>query len=184
MSRFFPHEQTLDWGFSELMVTPFNFIENAFVLFAGTHLSPHEYVKGHMSTAFLPNTVKRKDLLNHDILTYTSSNGSEECLFCCSFSPFSFAAKAKIVVLVLLIRLSFYWKIYFFCEEPWVLSLPWNYMCKPSFAVNFIWVLVSFLLQVLQLIRIIATLMSDYTIYKKTEHQSMMVTKYSVTTTD
>lgn len=48
MSRFFPDEQTLDWNFSALMVSPVNFIENAFVLFAGTHLSPYEYVKGHM----------------------------------------------------------------------------------------------------------------------------------------
>lgn len=48
MSRFFPDEQTLDWDFSELMICPFNFTENAFVLFAGTNLSPYEYVKGHM----------------------------------------------------------------------------------------------------------------------------------------
>lgn len=48
MSRFFPDEQPLDWDFSALTVSPVNFVENAFVLFAGTHLSPYEYVKGHM----------------------------------------------------------------------------------------------------------------------------------------
>lgn len=108
MSRFFPDEQTLDRDFSELTVSPFNFIENAFVLFAGTHLSPCEYVKDHMFPQHFCQTVKRKGLLNHDMLTYASCGGSEECF---SFAPFLFSyslLKVKIIILVLLSHLSFY----------------------------------------------------------------------------
>lgn len=63
MPRFFPDEQILDWNFSALTLSPVNFIENAFVLFAGTHLSPYEYVKGHMFPQCLCQTQAEERVL-------------------------------------------------------------------------------------------------------------------------
>jgi len=60
MSRFFPDDKTLDWDFSALMVSSGIFIENAFVLFAGTHLSPYEYVKGRMFPQCLCQTQSKE----------------------------------------------------------------------------------------------------------------------------
>lgn len=58
----------------------------------------------------LPNTVKRKGLLNHDMLAFKTSGASEDCLFCCSFSLFLLVIKVKILILGLLIHLSFSWE--------------------------------------------------------------------------
>lgn len=58
----------------------------------------------------LPNTVKRKGLLNHDMLAFKTSGAWGDCLFCCSFSLFLFVIKVKILILGLLIHLSFSWE--------------------------------------------------------------------------
>lgn len=73
----------------------------------------------------LPNTVKRKALLNHDILVLKCSSASEDCSYCSSFSVFLFDIKVKKCSLRPMDLLVFFLrKSIFFFQDPWVISLP------------------------------------------------------------
>lgn len=92
-SRFFPDEQTLDRDFSELTVSPFNFIENAFVLFAGT-FSMWVCKRSYVSTALLPNS-KKKGSLESWHAHVRKLWWFRRMLLFCSFSLFLFTVKSK-----------------------------------------------------------------------------------------